>query len=286
MTGYSFLYYTDESKNISISIKSLNSKVLDVNVKLPNYFKSSEPEIRKLAANSLVRGKIDIIIDLKWIEIPKAFKLNEENIKNYFLQLQNIKEAIFPKTYSPDWLMLIFQLPFIYDSSILEASENEINSLLENVQKAIDKLIDFRINEGKTLTNDMLSLVNEILQILNSISLNLPSLYNKLKEKFLKQIELLKIEVKEDRLEQEIFYYLDKLDIHEELVRLNQHCNYFLEVLKNEQYAGKKLNFIAQEMFREANTISNKCQDFEIQKSMVRIKEIIEKLKEQLANVL
>ncbi len=294
MTGYGKSEKSNEQMTVIVEIKSLNSKSgLDMSLRMPHFLKSVELEIRNVLGDKLLRGKVDanIQIDIREGIILKQYKI--ETIKNYFLQLKQIVDELHLSDNNPYLLAALFK-ESINASNTLQNSEEELlteenkNLIIQTIDETCDKVNIFRQKEGEKLEKDILNNIQGIEQLKNKIAEIEPLRKIKIKEKILTSLkEFLDIpKINTERLEQEMIYYIEKIDINEEMVRLQSHLNYFIEVMKNGYNVGRKLNFIAQEIGREINTIGSKANDESIQKLVVEMKDNLEKIKEQVNNVL
>lgn len=294
MTGYG----RDEQKNnlfkIIVEIKSLNSKAFDMNIKMPAYLKSFEMPVRNIANEKLQRGKIDLFINIDWSEDILNQLYDVDEIKKYFLQLKTVAGNLTDQNTSNPYLeATLFKEAFNqvqnqnkYEKQVL--TEENTKLIFETISNAIQSLNHFRKTEGEKLEADILNQIGLLESVAKKIK-ELESLRTrKIKDKILNTLtkNFDESKINKDRLEQEIIYYLEKLDINEELVRLSSHIQYFREVCKNGYNMGRKLSFIAQEMGREINTIGSKANDEHIQKLVVEMKDLLEKTKEQLNNIL
>jgi uncharacterized protein (TIGR00255 family) len=288
MTGFTNLTAEYENKKITIDVRSLNSKSLDVNIRLPFIYKDIENDIRQLVAKHLIRGKIDIFINYEWIKQQTSFKINTDIIESYYNDLKKIKDDLQLLTYEPDWFSVLLKIPDVVQQTQLIISDEEKKALLNFTEEAILKVVEFRKKEGDYIIKDIINRINLIENYLNEIEMLEPLRTENIKNKLNKNLKnlLANEEIDKNRFEQEIIYYLEKMDITEERVRIRSHCNFFKEVAIKEPYAGRKLNFIAQELTREINTLGVKSQDFKIQQKVVMMKDELEKVKEQLMNVL
>jgi len=289
MTGFGRVVFDTPNKNISIEIKSLNSKQIDIKLKLPHLYKEKELEIRKIITQKLERGKIDFSIYYDSTGEKLESKIDKDLALNYYNELSNLADEINCKKDTTDFLSLLVKMPDVFkpEREILDVSEYEI--LKENIIKAIDLLDKNRLEEGKILEKDFINRINKIDDLLKDISPFEADRINKIKERIINNIQNFvtdKSAIDNNRLEQELIYYIEKIDITEEKVRLHKHCDYFLETLKEEKANGKKLNFICQEIGREINTLGAKSNDINIQKIVVQMKDELEKVKEQVLNIL
>ena len=281
MTGFGKGESSFESKIIVVEIRTLNSKNLDINSRISYNYKELESEFRKEIANSLKRGKVDISIYEKSVGEESPSKINKEVVKNYVAQLKKLS-----KNSKIDFLSIAMRLPDTMKTEKEDLSDNEKTEVLSLFKNTLKKVIDFRSQEGRIIFDDFnnrLALIEDDLKAISKIDQNRVLL---VKEKLKNSLGELKINIDENRFEQELIYYLEKYDITEEKVRLNNHINYFRETLNSKESNGKKLGFILQEMGREINTIGSKANDFKLQKIVVQMKDELEKIKEQLLNLL
>ena len=281
MTGFGKTEAQWEDKSLSIEIRSLNSKSADINLRTPTYLREIDTEIRKRIAKKLHRGKIDLNIFIEFNGKNAPTAINASVVKGYMDQLKQIE-----KNNEIDHLAIAMRLP--------ETLSSERNTLQEGEKKAIFNLLDdaiknietYRLDEGKVLEKDFLLRLDLIETYLEEAIKIDPERSKKIEAKLRASLEELKIEIDSNRFEQELIFYLEKFDITEEKVRLQNHLDYFKKVLKNDFPNGKKLGFIAQEIGREINTIGSKANHSELQKIVVQMKDELEKIKEQLLNVL
>ncbi len=287
MTGFGKTILEIKNKTITLEIRSLNSKQLDVSARLPVLYKEKELELRNIISQSLERGKIDISIFIDTIEKEKTPSINQAVVKNYYEQLMQISGELSIENID-QILPVIMRLPDTLKIEKQELDEKEWEQIKTGVMEAIHELISFRKQEGKALQKDIHHHVNQIRKLLDNIGPYEKERIGKIKTRINHNLsEFLATEsIDQNRFEQEMIYYLEKFDITEEKVRLRNHCDYFLQTLKLKIPAGKKLGFIAQEMGREINTIGSKANDSDIQKLVVQMKDELEKIKEQLLNVL
>jgi len=284
MTGFGKTILEIKNKTITVEIRSLNSKQLDVSARLPVLYKEKELELRNIIRQSLERGKIDVSISIDTIEKEKIPSINQAVVKNYYEQLKQISGELAIDQILP----VIMRLPDTLKIEKQELDEKEWEQVKTGVKEAIHELISFRKQEGKALQKDIHHRVTQISKLLDNIEPYEKERIGKIKTRINHNLsEFLATEsIDQNRFEQEMIYYLEKFDITEEKVRLLNHCDYFLQTLKLKLPAGKKLGFIAQEMGREINTLGSKANDSDIQKLVVQMKDELEKIKEQLLNVL
>lgn len=286
MTGFGKSEVTLDHFNVNIEIRSLNSKFLDLSLKLPNIFKDLELPIRKLIKEKVIRGKVELIIHYEKINMTNTASLNKEKIIGYHNELKEITEKLNYNS-DKDLIGYALKLPEIIQHSKDILNENSKSLVLSCVEKACEDLKKFRINEGSALEKELNKYLNSILEDLLDVNNFEIERLPKVKEKLFKAIDELNLknQIDEKRLEQELIYYSEKIDLTEEKVRLKEHCLHFKKSIK-ETNTGKKLGFITQEMGREINTLGSKANHISIQKIVVNMKDELEKIKEQVLNVL
>lgn len=287
MTGYGKSKGEYAGRSYSIDIRTLNGKSTDIRMKLPNHFKPKEIELRSYVLNKVHRGKIDFTIQTLSSDGDMDYGLNMKLIEAYYEQLKSFSEK--NNMPSQDFLQTIIRIPNVVVARDEDLDEKEWTFVVALVEKAIVNLDQFRATEGTSLMKDLQSRVESIISLQEQIipfeEQRKKDLTNRLHK--LISDNLSSDSIDKNRLEQEVVYYLEKLDIHEEKVRLKQHCNYFLKDLNSQdKQLGKKLNFISQEMGREINTLGAKAQYSSIQQIVVKMKVELDQIKEQLANVL
>ena len=281
MTGYGKSVLQLPSKKVTIELKSLNSKSLDLNARMPSIYREKELAIRKLIANKLVRGKIDFSIYVETTAEDTSTQINTPVVKQYMQQLKNVVDGN-----DIELLKMAVRFPDALNTVREEIDENEWQLIETEIQAAVNDLINHRLNEGKVLELDFNMRVKSIDDLLEQVITMDPERVEGVRERLLKGVEELKEKYDENRFEQELVYYIEKFDITEEKVRLKNHLNYFLETINSEDSNGKKLGFISQEMGREINTIGSKSNHSPMQQLVVQMKDELEKIKEQLLNVL
>lgn len=289
MTGYGKADCEFQNKKITVEVKALNSKQFDLNLKVPSIYKEKELEVRNELIKELERGKIDfyISVDSNSSSEDTSAVLNASIIKGYYTQIIAISKDLGVDVPS-DVMNVILRMPEVLKSDKQELSDEEWNNLIQCVRRAIKSLVDFRNQEGRALSEDIVSRIN----LIKSLSLELEKYENtrieKIKVRIHQNLEEIMVSDKIDknRFEEELIYYLEKFDITEEKVRLANHCLYFMETMNEKESVGKKLAFITQEIGREINTIGSKANDADMQKIVVKMKDELEKIKEQINNVL
>ena len=282
MTGYGKSVAQLPTKKITIELKSLNSKNLDMNARIPSFYKEKELPLRRLVAKALVRGKIDMSLFVEVTGEETSTKINAAVVKEYMKQLQ----AIAPDASAAKSLEMAMRLPDTARAERAEIDANEWTTIESHVKEAIANIVTYRIDEGKALEADFIQRNANIRALLDEVIAIDPERIAGVKERLQKGIADLKEKVDENRFEQELVYYIEKYDITEEKVRLNNHLDYFIDSINSADSNGKKLGFIAQEMGREINTIGSKSNYAPMQKLVVQMKDELEKIKEQLLNVL
>jgi uncharacterized protein (TIGR00255 family) len=284
MTGYGKATGTYNTKKISIEVRSLNSKSLDLNVRVAPIYKELESDFRKVIGIELDRGKVDLTISLDSTGETKSYAINQDLAKAYYKDLKAFNDAVDEKT--EDYLALILRMPDIFINEKDELSEEEKNWLINLLKEATDQLNVFRRQEGEALEKEFTERIEDIRRLL----LEVPKYENErvtvIKERMRKSLEEISNSTYDDnRLEQEMIFYIEKLDVSEEKMRLMNHLDYFLTTMKSPS-AGKKLGFISQEIGREINTLGSKSNHGEMQKLVVDMKDNLEKIKEQILNTL
>ena len=286
MTGFGKAEVAANGKTFTAEIRSLNSKQLDLSIKTPAAYRELENEIRSLVSKRVVRGKVDMMVSVASNEVATASRIDKPLFAAYIKQMN---EALAYAGVEVDYEAIIpsvMKMPNVIQNDAAEASEDEKAAIMKAVEVAIDKLDAFRKQEGAILIADLLRRVDEIEKLRNEIIPFEASRAEAIRQRIREGIEKLGVEVDNNRLEQEMIFYIEKLDITEEKVRLENHCKYFREVADNEEQAGRKLGFIAQEMGREINTTGSKANQHDIQKIVVEMKDELEKIKEQVLNIL
>lgn len=281
MTGYGKTVLQLPTKKITIELKSLNSKNLDLNVRIPSYYREKELDIRKNLAVDLERGKIDFSIFIEGNGGEGSSKINENVVKEYMNQLRNIVDSD-----EIELLKMAVRLPEALKTEREELDEEEWDLILAAIEETVQKIKLYRTDEGKVLCDDFIFRISNIENLLEKVIEIDPERIVLVKEKLRKAIADLEAKIDENRFEQELIYYLEKLDITEEKVRLKNHLEYFKKELSTNDSNGKKLAFITQEIGREINTIGSKSNFAAMQKLVVQMKDELEKIKEQSLNVL
>jgi uncharacterized protein (TIGR00255 family) len=282
MTGFGRSEYETPEVTISVEIRALNSKNLELNLRIPYNYRVWEEEVRAAVKPQLLRGKVDINLHIKHHGLAAASELNKEVITAYIQQLGEIAHAT-----PAELLPIATRLPDALQSAETSPDEKQKKEVFALVNEAIENLDNYQKTEGQAMATDLSNQIENIGQGLHDVDTKKGKRLEQVRSKLQENLKALAIDVDSNRFEQELIFYLEKLDINEEIVRLGQHLSYFREVMENNAIAkGKKLGFIAQEMGREINTIGSKANDAAMQKEIVRMKDALERIKEQLLNVL
>lgn len=286
MTGFGKATAEFGEKKIAIEIKSLNSKQLDLNVRIPGIYREKEMEIRSSLLQKLERGKVDLSIFIENIGKSLATQINQPVFEGYYTQIKEIAGKLNIEL-PADWFSVLLRLPDATKTEISELDENEWKLVSQTLNKAVDSLIEFRKQEGRMLQSLFESKVGNIHNLLTEIALYEGERIEKIKEKIQEAMQKNEINsFDNNRFEQELIYYIEKLDVNEEKSRLQNHLDYFLQTLKDGKGQGKKLGFIAQEIGREINTLGSKSNHAAMQQLVVRMKDELEQIREQVLNVL
>jgi len=287
MTGFGKATCELVNKKLSIEIKSLNSKQLDVNSRMPGYYREKEIAVRNLISKTLVRGKVDFSMYAEVSGVENNSIVNTTLVKAYFDQLSKVSNELGLDNKN-ELLSIIMRLPDTLKNEREELNEDEWNVVMVSIQNAINDLMKFRMQEGVTLEKDITERIIEIQKLLKQVEPLEKQRLQKVKERLRSNLVELaeKDTIDENRFEQELIFYLEKMDITEEKVRLAHHLEYFLETVNLDEEVGKKLGFISQEIGREINTLGSKANDSDMQKIVIHMKDELEKVKEQLLNVL
>jgi uncharacterized protein (TIGR00255 family) len=285
MTGFGKAEFEVSNKKITIEIKSLNSKQIDINTRTPALYREKDIIIRKALSEKLIRGKVDLNIYVENLGEESNSKINEPILKGYYKDLSKISTDLkLPVDHTT--LQAVMRLPDVVKTEYETLDEQEWETIYSQILSALSDIDDFRTKEGRALEADILGNVKSIHQLLKQIEPFEKQRIDNLKTRLADSLETLKQNVDENRFEQELIFYLEKLDINEEKVRLENHCEYFYETAELPISSGKKLGFISQEIGREINTIGSKANENNIQRIVVQMKDHLERVKEQLLNVL
>jgi uncharacterized protein (TIGR00255 family) len=287
MTGFGKAEFEVNNKKITLELKSLNSKQIDISVRIPSVYREKEIEIRREMAEKLVRGKIDLSIYVENHGSESNSKINESILISYYKHLKRIAESL-GLTSDEGMLQSLLRLPDVVKTEYETFDEQEWLVIFGHLQKAIEEIEGFRISEGNALEADIISNTGKIRELLQQVTPYENQRMEIIKNRLTESLGKLNLAggADENRFEQELVYYLDKMDMNEEKVRLENHCVFFLETITGEENNGKKLAFIAQEMGREINTLGSKAYESNIQRLVVQMKDYLERIKEQLLNVI
>jgi uncharacterized protein (TIGR00255 family) len=287
MTGFAKMQFEIANKIIFLQIRSLNSKQLDIYCKIPGVYKEKELEIRSLIANELIRGKIEIAMLVENIGDDSIYSLNKNLALRYYTELKELEKE-FDEVSKTDYLAVISRMPEVMKHQLQEVDEKEWLEIKKNIILSLEELKEYRLEEGQALEKDVRLRVKNIIKLLGEIEPHEKNRILALRKRIENELNTHFNETEKDknRFEQELLYYIEKLDVTEEKVRLKKHAEYFLELLENGDAIGKKLAFVSQEIGREINTLGSKANDFEMQQIVVNMKDELEKIKEQLLNIL
>ncbi len=286
MTGFGKSEVSLPTKKITVEIRSLNSKQLDLSVKLPGIYRAYEFDIRSMAAAGIVRGKADISVSIETTATQTSATVNKDIFREY---LRQVNDALAYSGVDADYdaiIPAVLRMPEVVSTQVESVSEQEHAALMQAVGEALEHFNSFREQEGTTLIADLLRRVDNIEEYKQQVEPYEKERCETIKNRIRENLAQLKIDVDTNRLEQEMIFYIEKLDITEEKVRLANHCRYFREVAAAEEAAGRKLGFIAQEMGREINTLGSKSNQADMQILVVKMKDELEKIKEQVLNIL
>ena len=286
MTGFGKSEATVRNRKITVEIRSLNSKQLDLNVKVPPVYRQSEYEIRNIVARRMQRGKVDLFVTVESLSTPTSARIDREAFREYIRQMNDALVYAGIDAGYDAMLAAVMRLPDVVAAESESVSDEERQALLTAVEEAVAQLDAFRVQEGAILIADLLHRVEKIEGYKAEVIPYEKARTETIRARILDHLAQLNLEVDRNRLEQEMIFYLEKLDITEEKVRLANHCNYFREVAAEEEGVGRKLGFIAQEMGREINTMGSKANESNIQILVVKMKDELEKIKEQVLNIL
>ncbi len=282
MTGFGKASLQLETKKITVEVKSLNSKGLDLNTRMPSVYRENELALRNLLALKLERGKVDFSLYVEVTGEDTSSKINAPIVKAYMAQLK----TILPNADDTELIKMAIRMPDTMKTEREEIDENEWKQIQIVIDEAIENMLSFRKSEGASLEKEFTLRIENIRNYMNQALVLDPERVNNIKERLQTAIDELKVNVDTNRFEQELIYYLEKLDITEEKVRLTNHLDYFLQTLNGSEANGRKLGFITQEMGREINTMGSKSNHAGMQKLVVMMKDELEKIKEQVLNVL
>ncbi len=286
MTGFGKATGTFKAKKFTVEIKSLNSKQFDASLKIPSLYREKELSIRNYLAERLWRGKIDLNIYVESAEADKKVSINHELAEFYVSEIKQLGTKV-ELPLDSSVFQTVLNIPEVLQQEKPDLDEEEWRTLEALITSAIDKLVAFRKSEGESLERDIVSRIEKIESLRQQAEKHLPERLNQVRERLQKNVKEIieQDKIEQNRFEQEIIYYLEKLDITEEHTRLEGHCKYFLETIDGQGQVGKKLGFISQEIGREINTMGSKANFVPIQKLVVQMKDELEKIKEQLLNI-
>ena len=286
MTGFGKGEAVYGDKKFRVELRSLNSKQLDLSIKLPGKYRAAEAEVRNIITRELQRGKVDCFISVESAVAETSAHINTEAFKAYADELRRVCTETSLKIDDSALMQSLLRLPDVVTTEEREVSAEEIATIVEAAKSAAAELNAFRVQEGQILIADLLKRIDLIEKYRHEVEPFESARVDTIKNRIRENIEKLQLEVDNNRLEQEMIFYIEKLDITEEKVRLDNHCRYFREVAAEEEAAGRKLGFIAQELGREINTMGSKSNEANMQRLVVKMKDELEKIKEQVLNIL
>ncbi len=286
MTGYGRATGLIGMKKFTIEVRSLNSKQLDMNLRMPPVYKEKEMDLRKYLTKTVKRGKVDLTLFYESQGEEKKVSVNQPLMESYYRDFKNVADAIGQK--EVDYMALMIRIPDILKAEKEELDPEEWKAIFALVKEATEALENYRKTEGKQIGEEFQNRINTILELAAHVKEPLQARMKKIEGRIMNNLnEFIDPEkIDKNRFEQELIYFLEKLDVSEELQRLNSNCNYFTEILNDKESKGKKLGFIIQEIGREINTLGSKANDSDVQRIVVRMKDELEKIKEQILNVL
>ena len=286
MTGFGKGEAVYGAKKFRVELRSLNSKQLDLSIKLPGKYRAAEAEVRNIITRELQRGKVDCFISVESAVAETSAHINTEAFKAYADELRRVCTETSLKIDDSALMQSLLRLPDVVTTEEREVSAEEVATIVEAAKSAAAELNAFRVQEGQILIADLLKRIDLIEKYRHEVEPFESARVDTIKNRIRENIEKLQLEVDNNRLEQEMIFYIEKLDITEEKVRLDNHCRYFREVAAEEEAAGRKLGFIAQELGREINTMGSKSNEANMQRLVVKMKDELEKIKEQVLNIL
>ena len=286
MTGYGKSTIECKGKRFTAEIKSLNSKQMDLSIRIPQQFREFELPIRSIISQRLERGKVDVVISVETISADSTTTINQSAAAAYKLQIEELAKNL-QIPLPQDWLSVLIKLPDVLKTDVSEIDDAEKDTLFSVVNNAIEGLVEFRTQEGNRLATFFEDKIHCIQELLNEVPQYEHERVTKIKSRIQESLEKLgDVDYDKNRFEQEMIFYIEKLDITEEKLRLQNHLDYFISTLNGNHGQGKKLGFISQEMGREINTMGSKANQAELQKVVVRMKDQLEQIKEQVLNVM
>ncbi len=282
MTGFGRSIFESDEITMTVEVRSLNSKNLELNLRLPYSYRSLEDELRSIIKPQLLRGKVDVSLSVKQQGSKAAAELNKDVISAYMNQLGEIADAT-----PAELLTISTRLPDAIQSPEVLPDEAQKKEVFSLVSQASEQLINYQRTEGQAMVKDLTTQIESIQKGLDKVNRKKDERTQQTRSKLLEQLKGLAVEIDQNRLEQELIYYLEKLDINEEIIRLRQHLSYFSDVMKSDTVTkGKKLGFVSQEIGREINTIGSKANNASLQKEIIQMKDALERIKEQLLNII
>ena len=285
MTGFGKAIGELHERKVTVEIKSLNSKQMDLSVRMPNIYKEYEMPLRNYLSNTLERGKVDFLLYTESINGETSNSINQSVVEAYHKQITE-SAAKLGVSVPNDWFTTLLRMPDVMKYEVQEIDSEEWSEVLKIVEEAVAKLNDFRQQEGQMLEDLFKTKIANIKELLISVDQFDADRIEKVRTRITESIENLNVDYDKNRLEQELIYYIEKLDVNEEKNRLNNHLKYFIVTLRNGSGQGKKLGFITQEIGREINTLGSKANNAEMQQIVVQMKDELEQIKEQVLNVL
>jgi uncharacterized protein (TIGR00255 family) len=286
MTGFGKVTTELPAKKVTVEIKALNSKQFDLSTRIPSAYKEMEMQMRSQLLTSLERGKVEFSIQIEYIGKEVPTQINQAAIENYYFQIKGVAEKLNIPLPS-DWFQVLCRMPEVIKSDLSEVDEDEWKVVLETMGRAIQQLSHFRIQEGEMLRKLFIQKIENISTLIVELEKYENERIEKVKARITENLEkILAIDYDKNRFEQEMIYYIEKLDVNEEKNRLSNHLAYFVSTMESGQGQGKKLGFIAQEIGREINTLGSKSNHAEMQQIVIRMKDELEQIKEQVLNVL
>jgi len=287
MTGYASESFIINSTKFIVEIKSVNSKILDLSIRFPHFLKSYENDLRQEISSKLFRGKIELNVSSEIGKNSDEISVNKEIVNNYIQQLKKINNLDTSDFSSEkEYLKIAMRLPNAYSSKSIELNTTEVQIIIEKISIVTTNLNDYRAKEGSEMEKDFRNKISLIKKLLGDIENIEKERISKKRDKLLEEFQKIGLEIDNNRLEQEMIYYLEKFDINEEIIRLKSNILIFEETLESNEPVGKKLGFICQEIGREINTIGSKANDANLQKNVIEMKDNLEKIKENILNIL
>jgi uncharacterized protein (TIGR00255 family) len=285
MTGFGKAETEFRNRKITIEIKSLNGKQFDVNLRIPAIYKDKEMAVRNMLFQTIERGKVDFLVFIDTADKSLSSRFDQSAIENYYKEIKEIARNLTIDLPS-DWFSVLLRLPEAIKTDVTEVDENEWTVIEQTIREALNTFVEFRTQEGAMLEKLFISKINAISQLVQEIDVYETERIEKIKSRLRESLQKSEIKYDENRFEQELIYYIERLDINEEKSRLINHLNYFLETLNEGKNPGRKLGFIVQEIGREINTLGSKSNHAAMQKMVVQMKDELEQIKEQILNVL